>query len=129
MHVKRRDFVALALGGVTFAFDLAMAAAVESNLDGKTTRWIVPFDVGGGTDVRSRFHVPWLKKYLKSRLNIIIENKPGAGSISGTNLFYVNRTRGDEINMLSTGGSTNIAMIMQQPAVRFNFLDMIPIAG
>src|SRR5262249_37305638 len=99
MHVNRRHFAALTLGGLGFALDGMGAAATE--LDGKTTRWIVPFDVGGGTDVRSRFHLPWLKKYLKSHVNIIVENKPGAGSISGTNLFYVNRTRGDELNMLS----------------------------
>ena len=48
---------------------------------------MIPFDVGGGTDVRSRFHLPWLKKYLKSRVNIVVVNKPGAGSISGTNSF------------------------------------------
>jgi len=121
--------VALALGAAISSPGVGIAVAGAAELDGKTTRWIVPFDVGGGTDVRSRFHVPWLKKYLKSRVNIVIENKPGAGSISGTNLFYVNRTRGDELNMLSTGGSTNIAMLMQQPAVKFDFLDMIPIAG
>src|SRR5499433_432831 len=129
MPMNRRHVVALALGGVTLSLGVGIADADATELDGKTTRWIVPFDVGGGTDVRSRFHVPWLKKYLKSRVNIVIENKPGAGSISGANLFYVNRARGDELNLLSTGGSTNIAMLMQQPAVKFNFLDMIPIAG
>src|SRR5215475_7173219 len=129
MSLNRRCVVALALGAAISSPGVGIAVAGAAELDGKTTRWIVPFDVGGGTDVRSRFHVPWLKKYLKSRVNIVIENKPGAGSISGTNLFYVNRTRGDELNMLSTGGSTNIAMLMQQPAVKFDFLDMIPIAG
>src|SRR5262249_1968033 len=117
MRMNRRDFMALVPGGVVLSLDGGMAAVADATeLDNKTIRWIVPFDVGGGTDVRSRFHVPWLKKYLKSRVNVVIENKPGAGSISGTNLFYVNRTRGDELNMLSTGGSTNIAMLMQQPA-------------
>jgi len=130
MHVNRRAFVALALGSITLPPDRVMAAAAESaKLDGRTIEWIIPFDVGGGTDVRSRFHLPWLKKYLKSHLNIVVQNRPGAGSISGTNFFYVNRTRPDGLNMLSTGGSTNIAMIMQQPAVKFSFLDMIPIAG
>jgi tripartite-type tricarboxylate transporter receptor subunit TctC len=122
--------MAVALGGGILPLDGGMAAAADSKgLDGRTIEWMVPFDAGGGTDVRSRFHIPWLKKYLKSRVNIVIQNKPGAGSVSGTNLFYLNRTRGDELNMLSTGGSTNIAMMMQQPAVKFNFLDMIPIAG
>jgi tripartite-type tricarboxylate transporter receptor subunit TctC len=130
MRANRRDFTALALGGVILSLDGGTAAAVDSKgLDGRTIEWIVPFDAGGGTDVRSRFHVPWLKKYLKSHVSIVVENKPGAGSISGTNLFYANRMRRDELNMLSTGGSTNIAMIMQQPAVKFNFLDMIPIVG
>jgi len=130
MHMNRRDLMALALGSVTLSPDRVMAAAAEtSRLDGKTIDWIVPFDAGGGTDVRSRFHLPWLKKYLKSRVNVVVQNRPGAGSISGTNYFYVNRTRRDELNMLSTGGSTNIAMLMQQPAARFSFLDMIPIAA
>lgn len=122
--------MALGLGGVILSPGGGTATAADSEgLDGKTIEWIIPFDVGGGTDVRSRFHVPWLKKYLKSRVSIVIDNRPGAGSISGTNLFYADRTRHDELNMLSTGGSTNIAMMMQQPNVKFNFLDMIPIAG
>ena len=120
MQVKLREFIALALGGAILALGGGPALAQSSPFDGKTIEWIIPFDVGGGTDVRSRFHVPWLKKYLKSRVNIVIENKPGAGSISGTNNFYGNRTRNDELNMLSTGGSTNIAMMMQQPQVRFD---------
>jgi tripartite-type tricarboxylate transporter receptor subunit TctC len=129
-HVNRRDCAALALGGVILALEGGTAAAADpQGLDGRTIEWMVPFEAGGGTDVRSRFHVPWLRKYLKSHVSIIIENKPGAGGVSGTNLFYANRTRRDELNMLSTGGSTNIAMIMRQPAVRFDFLDMIPIAG
>ncbi len=127
--VNRRDFVSLALGSAFLPLGGRPAAAAGSELDGKTIEWIIPFDVGGGTDVRSRFHVPWLKKYLKSHVTFVVENKPGAGSVSGANLFYVVRTRNDELNLLSTGGSTNIAMIMRQPAVRFNFLDMIPVAG
>jgi tripartite-type tricarboxylate transporter receptor subunit TctC len=120
----------LALGGVIISLECGTGAvAAPQGLDGKTIEWTIPFDVGGGTDLRSRFHLPWLKKYLKSHVNIVVRNKPGAGSIAGTNLFYANRTRQDELNMLSTGGSTNIAMMMQQPSVKFNFLDMIPIAG
>ena len=128
MHVNRRDFTALALGGAFLARDGRVADAAES-LEGKAIEWVVPFDPGGGTDVRSRFHLPWLKKYLKSRTTIVIRNKPGAGSISGTNIFYVGRTRGDELNLLSTGGSTNIAMMMRPPTVKFDFLAMIPIAS
>lgn len=120
----------LALGNAFVSLGDGKAVAADAGtLDGRTVEWVVPFDVGGGTDVRSRFHVPWLKKYLKSRVNIVIENKPGAGSVSGTNRFYVYRTRGDELNMLSTGGSTNIAMMMKRPAVQFNLLDMVPIVG
>src|ERR1700692_3605345 len=101
MRANRRDFTARALGGVILSLDGGTAAAVDSKgLDGRTIEWIVPFDAGGGTDVRSRFHVPWLKKYLKSHVSIVVENKPGAGSISGTNLFYANRMRRDELSML-----------------------------
>jgi len=130
MRVSRRDLMALAVGGAVVPLgDETTAVADTGVLDGKTIEWIVPFDVGGGTDVRSRFHVPWLKKYLRSRVSIVIENKPGAGGISGTNLFYAYRNRRDELNLLSTGGSTNIAMMMRQPGVRFDFLHMIPIVG
>ena len=130
MRASRREVLGLALGGALLPLHAGWANAAEASLlEGKTLEWMIPFDVGGGTDVRSRFHVPWLKKYLKSHVNIVVENKPGAGSISGTNLFYVNRSRRDELNLLSTGGSTNIAMMMKQPAVQFDFLRMIPIAG
>ncbi|HVZ02094.1 MAG TPA: hypothetical protein VHA35_21485 [Dongiaceae bacterium] len=127
--MSRRQFTALTAGAATAFGGLAKARAdAQGFFDGQTIEWVVPFAPGGGTDVRSRFHVPWLKKYLKGSVNILIENEPGAGSVSGTNEYYLRREH-NGLNVLSTGGSTNIAVMMQEPAVQFNYLNMIPIAG
>lgn len=96
--------------------------------DGKTVEWVIPFGPGGGTDVRARFHVPWVQKYLGGNVTILIVNEPGAGSVSGTNEWYLKRPH-DGLNWIGTGGSTNIAVMMDEPAVQFDFNNMIPIAG
>jgi len=63
---------ALALPAVSHADDFAAAP----------TRIVVPFAPGGGTDIIARTLAQEMGKTLGG--NVIVENKPGAGTIIGT---------------------------------------------
>jgi tripartite-type tricarboxylate transporter receptor subunit TctC len=72
---------------------LAIAAALLSGVQPvqatdayptKAVRWIVPFPSGSLLDIRSRFVAGQLSEYWKQQ--VVIDNRPGAGGIIGTQL-------------------------------------------
>jgi tripartite-type tricarboxylate transporter receptor subunit TctC len=67
------------------AFD---AKAVEDFYRGKTIRIIVGFGAGGPFDLFSRLVSRYLPQYIPGTPSVIVENKPGAGSILAANLVY-----------------------------------------
>ncbi|MFC3127296.1 Bug family tripartite tricarboxylate transporter substrate binding protein [Pseudoroseomonas globiformis] len=67
---------------------------------------IVPFGPGGGTDITVRLLAPKLSQLLGQ--NVIVENKPGAGSTLGTD--FVAKARPDGYTLvLATLSSTGVA--------------------
>jgi len=79
----------IVLTGV-FAFAGALSAipsvvqAQAENWPNKTIRIIVPYSAGGGTDIIARRLALGLGPLLKQ--NVIVENKPGANGIIGTDI-------------------------------------------
>jgi len=69
-------------------------------------RVIVPFATGGGTDVTMRMLAPKLGEALGQ--NVIVENRPGAGSTLGTD-FVAKSTPDGYTFVLATLSSTGIA--------------------
>jgi len=80
MKLRRRQFMHLAAGAaaLSFAPHVARAQAYPS----RPVRWIVAFAAGGPTDIVARI----MGQYLSERLGqqFIIDNRPGAGGIVGT---------------------------------------------
>lgn len=75
--------VALAtLGLLGAAFSLAITASAQSNWPTQPIKWIVPYPPGGNTDVLSRAIAEKIAPALGQP--IIIENRPGANTITGT---------------------------------------------
>ena len=58
------------------------AAARADDFASQVTKIVVPFAPGGGTDVISRTLAQEMSKHLGG--TVIVENKPGAGTIIGT---------------------------------------------
>ena len=76
--MRRREFITL-LGATAFVPPLAARAQDYPN---RTIRFIVPFGAGGPTDVYTRAIAEELRKVFNQP--VMMENRPGAGTIIGT---------------------------------------------
>jgi tripartite-type tricarboxylate transporter receptor subunit TctC len=80
--------------------------AQTGNWPNRAIRVIVPFGPGGGTDITMRLLTPKLAAILGQ--NIVVENRPGAGSTLGTD--FVAKSAPDGYNfVLATLSSTGLA--------------------
>lgn len=129
MHAKpklsrmpcRRWWIACALALLPL-----FAEADDAQPTPDTLTWTVPFGVGGGTDVWARFMSHWMAQSLPSHPAIVIDNVPGGGSITGTNLFYT-RAQPNGEEMLVTSASTQFPAMLKDPRVRFDYAKWTPI--
>ena len=97
----RRDFTStsLKLAALTLALSTVnFTYAQNVSFAGKTIEWVIPFGVGGGSDVWARFNAPFLTKYLPGNPNVVIKNAPGGGSITGSNQYAANAKPAKPIN-------------------------------
>jgi tripartite-type tricarboxylate transporter receptor subunit TctC len=80
MKLPRRNFLHLAAGAA--ALPAVSRVASAQGYPARTVRWIVAFAAGGPTDIVARI----MGQYLSERLGqqFIIDNRPGAGGIVGT---------------------------------------------
>src|ERR1043165_197647 len=86
--------------GVLFA-----AAALAQDYPARPVRLIVPIGPGGGTDILGRHVAQKLGERLKQ--SVIVENRPGAGSLVGTE--YAAKAAPDGYTLL-VGGIFNMVM-------------------
>ncbi len=82
-HINRRDFLKIGTGGIATAALAGMPAWGADTFPSKPIDIIVPFSVGGGTDIWMRaFSIALAsKKSLRNPVNI--RNIPGAASLRG----------------------------------------------
>ena len=100
---------------------VAMIPTVHgANFSGKTIKWIIPFNVGGGSDVWARLYSPFLKEYLPGNPIIAIKNMPGGGSIIGGNYFHT-RGRPNGRTIFGSSGSTSFPYLLGNSKVKYDF--------
>lgn len=56
----------------------------EANWPQKDITFIVPYNAGGGYDLKARLLAQYMPKYLPKKVNIIVKNVPGADAKIGT---------------------------------------------
>jgi tripartite-type tricarboxylate transporter receptor subunit TctC len=81
MATRRTIVTGIAAAGAALPFALTGAARAAQNYPDRPIKMIVPFPPGGPIDTMARFLADALGKQFGQ---IIVENRPGAGSIVGT---------------------------------------------
>lgn len=113
-ETRKSDRGPCALGD-TWRFSPAQAF----DLTGKQVTLVVPFSEGGGSDTLARFLQHYLKEVLLGHPNVVVLNKPGGGSVTGTNAWFGSaKVDGTEILVGST--STWVPYVFGAETVKYD---------
>jgi tripartite-type tricarboxylate transporter receptor subunit TctC len=80
--LRRREVIAGLAGTIGASLGVSGLASADTKFPSGNVRFVVPFTAGGPTDVFARLCGDAMSK--KWSVPVIIENKPGAGTIAGT---------------------------------------------
>jgi tripartite-type tricarboxylate transporter receptor subunit TctC len=116
--MKRSIIISVAVAMVLMMAAPAVYAAVD--FSGKQIEWIIPFKVGGGSDVWARLYEPFFKKYLPGNPVVVVKNVEGGGSITGANLFDA-RAKADGLTVFGSSGSTSFPYLLGNSKVKYDF--------
>ncbi len=106
------------------AVALAPLDASAQTYPSKTVKIIVPFGAGGPADVYARVLAQHLSEELKQ--SFVVEDRPGAGSIIGTNEVAKSAPDGYTLLLMSNTHTTNESLIPNKP---FQLMrDFVPIS-
>src|SRR3954471_736381 len=86
---------------------------------GKVVRLLVGIGVGSGYDINARLLARYLPKYIPGNPTVIVQNQPGAGSLTMTNQLY----SGGPFDGTVIGASFNgmpTTPLLQPAGVRFD---------
>jgi tripartite-type tricarboxylate transporter receptor subunit TctC len=98
---------------VVFAWLAFPSAALATDFAGQVTRIVVPFAAGGGTDIIARTLAQEMSKALGG--SVIIENKPGAGTIIGTDYVAKAEPDGHTLVMATFAHAVNPSLRAKLP--------------
>ena len=119
MTVLMRALALLGIGLIA-----AGSSASAQNYPTKQVRIIVPFGAGGPADVFARELAQHLQESLKQ--NFVVENRPGAGAIIGTDAVAKSAPDGYTLLLMSNTQTTNESLIPNRPYQLMR--DFVPIS-
>jgi tripartite-type tricarboxylate transporter receptor subunit TctC len=116
--------LALSLLGVGLTMPAAPLFAQEYPT--KPVRIIVPFAAGGPADLYARQLAQYLQESLKQ--SFVVEDRPGAGSIIGTDAVAKAEADGYTLLMMSNTHTTNESLIPNKPfQLMRDFVPVVPV--
>ena len=93
---------------------LALAAPASADTyPSRTIRFIVPFGAGGPADVFARVLAQYMQESLKQ--SVVVEDRPGAGSLIGTEAVHQAAPDGYTLLIMSNTHTTNESLIQNKP--------------
>ncbi|MBM3567684.1 MAG: tripartite tricarboxylate transporter substrate binding protein [Alphaproteobacteria bacterium] len=110
-------FLLLALG-------LILAAPAWAQWPDRTIRIVVPFAAGGPADIYARVLAAHLKDPLGQ--SVVVENRPGAGAIVGTDAVAKSPADGYTLLMMSNTHTVNETLVANKPYQLMR--DFVPVA-
>lgn len=121
--LSRRTLIASAC---VLAAPISWAQTTDYPKAGAVIRYVVPFPPGGLTDVMARLVGQKLGEQWKG-VSIIIDNKPGAGAMSGAE--FVARATPDGLTMLAVNMTHSVNATLFKGRARFDLnKDLTPVA-
>ena len=100
-------------GAALAVLALSSLPSAAEDYPSKNVKIIVPFAAGGPADVYARFIGEWLSKELKQPF--VIEDRPGAGSVIGTEAVAKAEPDGYTLLMMSNTHTTNELLLPNKP--------------
>ncbi|MDD2544978.1 MAG: tripartite tricarboxylate transporter substrate-binding protein [Burkholderiaceae bacterium] len=121
--VSRRDFVAL---GVAWTLAPGAQSAVPASFP-KSLKIIVPYSAGGGTDIIARHLADKLR--AATGLSVLVDNKPGANGVIGTDLAAKSPPDGSTIVLVVNTHLLNPLLMSKLPYDTFkDFMGVTQVA-
>ncbi|MEY8799205.1 tricarboxylate transporter [Leisingera sp. XS_AS12] len=105
---------------------IASPAFAEVDFSGKTIEWVIPFSETGGSAKWANFFAPLLSEELPGNPTVVVKFMPGAGSTKGANWFQ-EQEHEDGTLMFGTSGSTQFPYLLDDPRVRYEYSDWVPV--
>jgi tripartite-type tricarboxylate transporter receptor subunit TctC len=109
---------------LTCALSLPVVTSAQDYPD-HPVKIVVPFGAGGPADVYSRVLAQYLSEALKQPF--VVEDRPGAGSIIGTDAVAKSPPDGYTLLAMSNTHTTNESLIPNKPFALMR--DFVPVAG
>jgi tripartite-type tricarboxylate transporter receptor subunit TctC len=109
------------LMGISFILLVSVPATTAADFSGEKIEWIIPFKVGGGSDVWSRLYAPFFQKYLPGNPIVAVKNMPGGGSITGGNFFHQRVRKFNGLTVFGSSGSTSFPYLLGNSKVKYDF--------
>jgi tripartite-type tricarboxylate transporter receptor subunit TctC len=134
--MRRQQFMSAALAAIGLASVLVHAPAAAQAYPSRPVKIVVPFAVGGPADVYARFIAQRLTDSLGQ--SFVVDNKPGAGSVIGTDLAAKSPADGYTLLLMSNTHTVNETLIPVKPFVLMrdfvavapiNFSDLVLVAN
>jgi tripartite-type tricarboxylate transporter receptor subunit TctC len=124
VHAPRRHF--LALTAILLATQIFLSGTcLAQEYPTRTTRIIVPFGAGGPADLAARLLGNALQESFKQPF--VIENRPGAGAVIGTQEAAKSAPDGYTLLMMSNTQTANESLVPQR---KYELMrDLVPIAS
>jgi len=112
------------LAAILAAFAFVATSAVAQTYPNKTVKIIVPFAAGGPADLYARVIAEKLQQALGQ--SFVVEDRPGGGSIIGTDAVKQSAADGYTLLMMSNTHTVNESLIADKP---FKLMtDFVPVA-
>jgi tripartite-type tricarboxylate transporter receptor subunit TctC len=104
---------------VAATMNIAAAETVAEFYAGKTFTIVVGSDVGGGYDTNARLLSRHIGRFIPGNPTVIVQNRPGAGSITAANYIYNAAPKdGTTIGMVQRG--IPLFKLTNQPGVQYD---------
>jgi tripartite-type tricarboxylate transporter receptor subunit TctC len=113
-------------GALALAMLCPLGSAAAQTYPSKPVKIIVPFAAGGPADVYGRQIAQYLSESLKQ--SFIVEDRPGAGSVIGTDAVAKSAPDGYTLLLMSNTHTTNESLMSTKPFVLMrDFVAVAPI--